>query len=503
MDVGRRAIATLVFGCAGLALSGCLVAVEPVDRAVLHASDSCAFTPWAGAEARATAGLVIAADVLRPGGVERDHAVHVRFNGRIGATGGFDAIREAYPDAGVLDCRGHAVLSPGFINAHEHPAYSYAFPDANLNPGYAHRDEWRLGLAGKPRLPSPTPVYYAPGEDAAAALLIAMELRHLVGGATTIAGSGGIPGLIRNVGLHGRATDPALYDAEADVSTFPFSYSVVEDMRNECAGGPPHRFENLDDDRLTFAAYVPHVGEGRRTSCAARAEVSRYLERVRRRDRRYSLVHGVAADEADYAVMRDHDVTLVWSPRSNLALYGQTVALRAALASGVRIALATDWSPSGSFNMREEVRCARQVAASTRTPVSSHLLWEMATGHGAYALGLEARFGAIEPGLRADLILVEHGDGDPYEAVLDARPEDMIGTWIGGRPVLLTESMASVLLADKCEPLEEVNLTLCGVFDRFGLSSADYHRLARAAVPLNDTTRQAPCPVDQPAGPVD
>ena len=106
-----------------------------------------------------------------PVGVARDHAVHVRFNGSIGATGAFEGIRATYPDAGVLDCRGNAVLSPGFVNAHEHPAYSHAFPDASLNPGYVHRDEWRFGLAGKPQLPSPTPVYYMPGEDAAAALL--------------------------------------------------------------------------------------------------------------------------------------------------------------------------------------------------------------------------------------------------------------------------------------------------------------------------------------------
>ncbi|MCY3812179.1 MAG: amidohydrolase family protein [Gammaproteobacteria bacterium] len=498
-EARRRAIAALLAGSAALTLSACLATGEPVAGSVRYATDPCAFTPWASAEARGTAGLVIGADVLMDAGVEQDHAVHVRFNGSIGATGAFEAIRAAYPDAGVLDCRGNAVLSPGFVNAHEHPAYSYAFPDANLNPGYAHRDEWRLGLAGKPRLPSPMPVYYTPGEDAAAALLIAMELRHLLGGATTIAGSGGIPGLIRNVGLHERVTDLALYDAEADVSTFPFSYTVVEDLQNECAGGPVHTFPNVDDDRLTFTAYVPHVGEGRRTSCAARAEVSRYLERVRRRDRRYSLVHGVAADMADYEVMRDHDVTLVWSPRSNLALYGQTVDLPAVLASGVRIALATDWSPSGSFNMREEVRCARQVASSARISVPDRLLWEMATGHGAYALGLEHRFGGIEPGRRADLILVEHGGDDRYGAVLEARPEDTLGTWIDGRPVLLTESMASALGLGRCEPLEGMKLTLCGVFDRFGLSSSDYHHLARAAVPLNDTARQAPCALDLPA----
>ena len=37
----------------------------------------------------------------------------------------------------------------------------------------------------------------------------------------------------------------------------------------------------------------------------------------------------------DYTVMREFDVTLVWSPRSNLALYGETVGIAGGLDSGV------------------------------------------------------------------------------------------------------------------------------------------------------------------------
>ena len=104
-----------------------------------------------------------------------------------------------------------------------------------------------------------------------------------------------------------------------------------------------------------FMAYVAHVGEGRKASCAARAEVARYLRHAQRRDRRYSLVHGVATGREDYAVMRELDVTLVWSPRSNLALYGETVDIADGLNSGVRIALSTD-------KHAEEIKCARRVA---------------------------------------------------------------------------------------------------------------------------------------------
>lgn len=452
----------------------------------------CEFMP--AAETRGPVpGLIVAADVLLPEGHEPDYGVHVRFNGSIGAVADFDTLQAAHSAAAVLDCRGKAVLSPGFVNAHEHPAYSYAFPDENLNPDYVHRDEWRLGLNGKVPLPSPTPYWFEPDDAETAAILIAMELRHLLGGATTIAGSGGVPGVIRNINRHRRDGDLALYDAEAHLSTFPFSFRVVEDLRDECAGGPAYQFPFSDNGNWLFMAYVPHVGEGRYASCAARAEVARYLQHVQQRDRRYSLVHGVATDWDDYALMREFDVTLVWSPRSNLALYGETVDLAGVLESGVRVALSTDWSPSGSFNMREEIKCAKRVAQDAGVVLSHEELWHMSTGSGAYALGLEDQFGAIMPGLWADLILVKYTGGNPYDAVLTATDEDVLATWIDGQAVLLAEALNEALGKQDCVTLDNMAPQVCGVLDAFGLSPESFDRYIEAVVPVNDVSRQAPC----------
>ncbi len=475
-----------------LLLGACTV---PLPHAVADAQAAnavyCELTP-AGATGDRIPGLIVGADLLLVDGHRPDHGVHIRFNGQIGAVADFDALREAYPDAAVLDCRGRAVVSPGFVNAHEHPAYSHAFPDPNLNPGYAHRDEWRLGVGGTMPLPLPEPHYHDADDPESNAILIAMELRHLLGGATAIAGTGGVPGVIRNINRHVLDGDPILYEAEADVTTFPFSFRVVEDLDQECAGGPVHRFPPAQDE-LPFMAYVAHVGEGRPSSCAARAEVARYLERAQRRDRRYALVHGVATDREDYAAMRQFDVTLVWSPRSNLALYGETVDIAGALEHGVRIALSTDWSPSGSFNMREEALCARRVAEDAEVALSGEALWRMATANGAYALGLEDRFGAIEPGLAADLMLVRYAGGDPYDAVLTATHEDILAAWIDGRAVLLSELLDESLSDGNCEALDGVAPRVCGVFDPFGLSAERFGDYLDGIVPLNDAAEQAAC----------
>ena len=440
------------------------------------------------------AGLIIGADVLLPTQVGHDYGVHVRFNGTIGAVAPFNNVRDSYPDAAHIDCRGKAVLSPGFVNAHEHPAYSYAYPDANLNPTYTHRDEWRFGLAGKVQLPSPTPYYYVPGGDETrTAALVAMELRHLLGGATTIAGSGGVPGVVRNVGLHERPGDVALYDFEADVSTFPFSYRALEDLAEECAGGPRRAFARLDDDNLVFAAYVAHVGEGRAANCAAKREVGRFLDRAQRDERRYSMVHGIATTPADYGAMREHDVTLVWSPRSNLALYGETIDLEAVLAQQVRIALATDWSPSGSFNMREEARCAIEVAASAGAELADDTLWRMATVDAAYALGLERDIGAIRGGLQADLVMVGSDGGNPYRTMLTAADQNILATWIGGKILLLSPVIAAMFPERSCTAIAGLSPEVCGVLEEFGWSSERFASLAEGTVALADVRGQAPC----------
>ena len=452
----------------------------------------CSFTPPARTRGPVW-GLIVAADALLPEGHRPDYGVLIRLNGGIGVVADFGTVRAANPDAAVLDCRGKAALSPGFVNAHEHPAYSYAFPDPNLNPGYVHRDEWRLGINDKVQLSPPPPHWFDPDDPETTAILVAMELRHLLGGATTIAGSGGVPWVIRNINRHRRSSDLTLYDAEAEVTTFPFSFQVVEDLRDECAGGPAFRFPVPDGGNLAFMAYVPHVGEGRYSSCAARAEVARYLQRVQRRDRRYSLVHGVATDREDFELMREFDVTLVWSPRSNLALYGETVDLAGALDSGVRIALSTDWSPSGSFNMREEVKCAQMVAQEAGAGLSHEELWHMSTGDAAYALGLENLIGAILPGLWADLILVKYTGGNPYEAVLTATDEDILATWIGGRAVLLSGALSEALGEPDCVALDDVATQVCGVLDAFDLSPERFGLHTEEVVPVNDVSGQAPC----------
>ena len=473
--------------------AGAILMLGVVASAFASSAQTCMFKPMSDDDK--PFGLVVGADILLPEGKMEDYGIHIRFNGSIGAVAKFDELQADYPDSAVLDCRGNAVLSPGFVNAHEHPAYSYAFPDKNLNPNYLHRDEWRLGVNDKASLPIPKRYEFQPNDSKQSAALVSMELRHLIGGTTTIAGSGGVPGVIRNVNLHKRLGDSELYDAEVESATFPFSFRAVEELKEECSTGTPKNLPLRIDSNLNFMAYIPHVGEGRYSSCTARAEVTRYLQHVQLRDRRYSLIHGIATDVSDYVLMQNYDVTLVWSPRSNLALYGETIDIASALEQGVKIALSTDWSPSGSFNMREEVKCAKHAAIEAGIEISSEMLWQMSTINGAYALGLEDRFGKIKSGLPADLILVQHKEGDPYDSVLTATHEDILAAWVNGQVILLSEMLDDRLSNQQCLILDGVSPRVCGVLEKFNLSEMEFQNSVKDIVPLVDTTRQAPCEV--------
>ena len=50
---------------------------------------------------------------------------------------------------------------------------------------------------------------------------------------------------------------------------------------------------------------------------------------------------------------------MVWSPLSNLMLYGGTTNIGAARSAGVPLALGSDWSPTGSKNLLNELKIAR------------------------------------------------------------------------------------------------------------------------------------------------
>jgi cytosine/adenosine deaminase-related metal-dependent hydrolase len=99
---------------------------------------------------------------------------------------------------------------------------------------------------------------------------------------------------------------------------------------------------------------------------------------------------------------------VVWSPRSNISLYGNTAPVTELRYAGVTIALGTDWLPRGSMNMLRELAFAdalnQRYFAST---FSDAELFAMVTVNGAKAAGFETEIGSLEVGKHADITLFD------------------------------------------------------------------------------------------------
>ena len=124
---------------------------------------------------------------------------------------------------------------------------------------------------------------------------------------------------------------------------------------------------------------------------------------------------------------------VVWSPSSNLALYGQTMKVESALRHGLEVALGTDWYPSGTDSLFDELRFAKDWVQSQGLELDSATLNAMILEAPAKILR-HPSLGTLEPGAAADFIVV------PWLGNLDASLQaadidNMQLVVVGGKPL--------------------------------------------------------------------
>jgi 5-methylthioadenosine/S-adenosylhomocysteine deaminase len=145
-------------------------------------------------------------------------------------------------------------------------------------------------------------------------------------------------------------------------------------------------------------------------------------------------IHCVALQSNDYKILSDNGGAMIWSPLSNLLLYGKTANIKEAKDKGVLIGTGSDWSPSGSKNLLCELKVARLVSASQGGVFKDSELVAMATRNAAKILKWDKVLGSIESGKSADLLILSGRKGDPYAALLEAREKSIILVIINGVP---------------------------------------------------------------------
>ncbi len=145
-------------------------------------------------------------------------------------------------------------------------------------------------------------------------------------------------------------------------------------------------------------------------------------------------IHCAGLAGRDYQIMRARGGSMVWSPLSNLLLYGGTADIQRAADEALPMALGSDWSPSGSKNLLGELKAAWSLSELRGGVFAPRDLVAMATVNPARMLKWDGALGSIEAGKRADLVVVDGRSGDPYEHLLNARESSLTMVVVDGTP---------------------------------------------------------------------
>ena len=166
--------------------------------------------------------------------------------------------------------------------------------------------------------------------------------------------------------------------------------------------------------------------------------------------------HCIYVDETDRELLAQKQVGCVHNPSSNMMLASGVSPVAEIRAAGVAVGLGTD-GPAGSNNdldLMEEMDLAAKLAKITKmspTALNAKAVVEMATIDGAKALHMDKEIGSLEPGKKADLILISLDEPnavpmyDIYAQLAYAlKASDVETVVIGGKVVMRDRKLLTV-----------------------------------------------------------
>jgi len=320
-----------------------------------------------------------------------------------------------------LDLSGFLIL-PGLINSHDHLDLNL-FPRLGRGP-YKNALAW----AGDIYRPDQSPLKEQLRVPKAIRLFWG-GIKNLLSGVTSVA--------------HHNPYEPAVFNSK-------FPVRVVRRY------GWAHSIHFAPDwqDRFRRASrrhpFIIHLAEG--TDEQSRRELYE-LDAAAALASYTVLVHAVALQPEDLAVLRCRKASLIWCPTSNLFTLGRTMC-PAILSSELPIALGTDSSLTAEGDLIDELRTAAETVDSAR-------LYRMVTSAAARILRLESGAGHIRNGGAADLLVVRDQGQTAAEALGNLRPE---AVFVNGKIRMLSESVADCFRTLDMAGYERLNVEGRGCF---------------------------------------
>src|SRR3954468_11217171 len=363
--------------------------------------------------------------------------------------------------AETIDCRGRIVM-PGLINAHTHAPMT-------LLRGVAddlRLDVWLMGYMMPVEREFVRPDFVALGTRLACAEMIRSgttcfaDMYYFEQSVAEATASAGLRALCGQTVLKFPAPDAASYeDALASARTFiqrwkghplivpavaPHApYTCTAEIFRACA-------------ELACEFDVPlhtHLAETALEIERSRKDfgmpVIPWARKQRLFDARVLAAHCVHVDEGEIRTLSDTRAGVAHNPTSNLKLGSGVAPVAKMLEFGVNVGIGTDGPASNNdLDMFEEMRLAALVAKGTSgdpTAIPARAALAMATRLGARGMHMDHLTGSLEPGKRADLIVLDldrlhnvpafsHDAGGIYSQIVYAsKSTDVVDVMCNGR----------------------------------------------------------------------
>ena len=418
--------------------------------------------------------IALSGVVLLPEGAVGGSVVYQPSTGKILCAG-----KDCDTSGATVICT-EGIISPGLIDPHNHMQYN-SLPPWQVPPEFENRYEWQRD----DRYDDYRTAFDAISDSSTCEIMKWAEARELMHGATASMGSSGgscVHLLVRNLDEgsdeHGFADYDIIYNS-----------SNVSDRLEQADADE----QNADLASGALDALVYHVAEGK--NATVQDEID-YMFELGMVGPGQVYVHASDASTEQLAEMASQGTGVIWSPRSNLALYATTTPISIAHTLGVPWALGTDWTPSGSMGPLEELACAQDWLEDKGSPISAEDLWAKSTADAARLLNLDGVVGSLQDGLYADITVFEYGE-KPWEKLFSAEPQDVKLVIVNGR-ALYGRSAWIDSLAENVSWCEDVDV--CGESQKICLKAAESGDDAQTLEEVEQVLAGGMANVTMPAG---
>jgi 5-methylthioadenosine/S-adenosylhomocysteine deaminase len=332
-------------------------------------------------------------------------------------------ISESYTADEVIDCEGKVVM-PGLVNAHTHVPMT-------LLRGLAddlRLDVWLMGYMMPVEREFVSPEFVRLGTQIACVEMIR-------NGVTSFADmyyyEEEVAKATAEVGLRAVCSQTVLKFPTPDAQSFEESLAAAEDFIQRWKDHPlivpsvaPHSPYTCTEEILRATAELAveydiplhtHIAETEIEVENSRNDngmpVVPYVKKNNLFDAKVLAAHCVHIDVGEMHTLHHHGAGVAHCPSSNLKLASGAAPVSKMLELGLNVGIGTDGPASNNdLDMFEEVRLAALLAKGTTgdpTTVPAATALSMATRLGARAMHMEHVIGTLEPGKRADLIVVD------------------------------------------------------------------------------------------------